>query len=215
MSEVKPDQELGTRATSERKLVANQKNAKKSTGPKTDRGKSMSRRNALKNGFTVKDTGMSSFVNPGEERQHQQLLRKLRQELGPVGELEDYEVQQIAIARLRLGRVWNAEGADIYCGARKMSISLKVFDMEAAGLLNYDDTLIQEWKNLAKRDHEVGQLTIQQNSIPRGKELDEILRYKRSAERDLHNAMMRLERLQRKRKGDIVPAPVDVRLTRD
>jgi hypothetical protein len=96
-----------------------------------------------------------------------------------------------------------------------MSISLKVFDMEAAGLLNYDDTLIQEWKNLAKRDHEVGQLAIQQNSIPRGKELDEILRYKRSAERDLHNAMMRLERLQRKRKGDIVPAPVDVRLTRD
>ena len=45
---VEPDQ---ARPVSERKLQANRENAKKSTGPKTVRGKAYSRRNALKHGL--------------------------------------------------------------------------------------------------------------------------------------------------------------------
>jgi hypothetical protein len=39
---------------SERKLKANRENAKKSTGPRTSRGKGFSRRNALKHGLFVR-----------------------------------------------------------------------------------------------------------------------------------------------------------------
>jgi len=43
------------RRVSERKLKANRENAKKSTGPRTARGKAFSRRNAVKHGLCAKD----------------------------------------------------------------------------------------------------------------------------------------------------------------
>ena len=45
----------GPRLISERKLKANRENAKKSTGPRTARGKAFSRRNAVKHGLCASD----------------------------------------------------------------------------------------------------------------------------------------------------------------
>lgn len=47
----KTDALKGKRSISERKLQANRDNAKRSTGPRTDAGKAISRRNALKHGI--------------------------------------------------------------------------------------------------------------------------------------------------------------------
>jgi hypothetical protein len=47
-------------------------------------------------------------------------------------------------------------------------------------------------------------------SIPTKDELDRLLRYEGSIERQLYKAMNQLERLQRLRSGDNVPAPVEV-----
>ena len=49
-------------------------------------------------------------------------------------------------------------------------------------------------------------------ALPREKDLDRILRYETANERQLNRALNRLERLQRLRKGEYVPAPLSVSL---
>jgi len=65
-----------------------------------------------------------------------------------------------------------------------------------------------------KRDAEKNKLKLQVikklGSIPAKDELDRLLRYEGSIERQLYKAMNQLERLQRVRSGDSVPAPVAV-----
>jgi hypothetical protein len=50
--ETTPDATAPENTISDRKLRANQENARKSTGPKTAHGKARARRNALKHGMT-------------------------------------------------------------------------------------------------------------------------------------------------------------------
>jgi len=62
---------------SERKLKANRDNARKSTGPKTARGKAFSRRNAVKHGLFV--NYVTDFHALKEDpKQYQDLLNGLR-----------------------------------------------------------------------------------------------------------------------------------------
>lgn len=69
---------------SERKLRANRENAKKSTGPKTARGKSFSRRNAIKHGLLVNH--VSDFEALCEDpKEFQELLTGLWEQYNPVG----------------------------------------------------------------------------------------------------------------------------------
>jgi hypothetical protein len=82
------------KVVSDRKRKANQKNAKKSTGPKTPRGKSNSRTNAVKHGF---------FANPsriweaGESpRVYKELLEDLWDRWLPVGKVEEALVEKLA-----------------------------------------------------------------------------------------------------------------------
>ena len=51
-------------------------------------------------------------------------------------------------------------------------------------------------------------------AVPKGNALDRVLRADAAAERNLSRAMDRLERLQRTRKGEAVPPPLSVRLSR-
>ena len=64
------------------------------------------------------------------------------------------------------------------------------------------------------RDKEKNKLRLQVikklGSIPSKDELDRLLRYEGAIERQLYKAMNQLERLQRMRSGDNVPAPVEV-----
>jgi hypothetical protein len=53
------------RPISERKLLANRANAKRSTGPRTEAGKAASRRNALKHGILSRAVDLPSAL-PGE-----------------------------------------------------------------------------------------------------------------------------------------------------
>jgi len=51
------------------------------------------------------------------------------------------------------------------------------------------------------------------HAIPNAEVMDKILRYEAAIERSLDRAIARLERLQRRRKGESVLPPVSVRLT--
>jgi hypothetical protein len=91
--------------TSEKKAQSNRQNALKSTGPKTPEGKAAVRLNALRHGLLSQET-----LLPGEDEEAlRELDERLREELQPVGELENLLVDRIVIAHWRLSRLARVE----------------------------------------------------------------------------------------------------------
>jgi len=88
----------------EKQLLANRENAKKG-GPKTDEGKSIVRRNAVRHGLLCRDSVLCI--------ENKRALRELRErfiaELQPQGELEMMFLDRIVSSYWRLGRVVKLE----------------------------------------------------------------------------------------------------------
>ncbi len=64
------------------------------------------------------------------------------------------------------------------------------------------------------RSSAVQEIAIARHVIPDDDALDKLLRYEAAIERQLGRTVDRLERLQRRRKGEMIPPPVSVHLTR-
>ena len=91
--------------TSDKKAEANRRNALKSTGPKTPEGKAAVRLNALKHGLLSQE-----ILLPGEDEEAlRELGERLRDELQPVGELENLLVDRIIASYWRLRRLGRVE----------------------------------------------------------------------------------------------------------
>ena len=88
-------------------LRANRDNAKKSTGPRTIAGKSVSSRNATKHGLFSKHF----FAGAEEQEKFEEAWEDLRENLRPVGPIEEGLVERLAICMLRQRRLTTAEGA--------------------------------------------------------------------------------------------------------
>ena len=89
----------------DKQIEANRKNAKKSTGPKTEEGKARVSRNALKHGLTAENV-----VLPGEDRDYFEQFRfGLFDELRPEGNLETQLVLRLAAQQWRLQRIPSIE----------------------------------------------------------------------------------------------------------
>lgn len=87
-----------------KQLLANRKNAKKSTGPKDT---SLSRLNALKHGILSEEV----LLKGEKKKDLEELGRRLRQELAPQGELEIILVDRIISSIWRLKRTLRIESA--------------------------------------------------------------------------------------------------------
>ena len=86
-------------------IKANRKNAKKSTGPRTEEGKTRSAKNALKHGLLARDT-----VMPGEDpADFDSQLSALEADIQPANSLEFELVRQIADAQWRMRRLTRLE----------------------------------------------------------------------------------------------------------
>jgi hypothetical protein len=103
-------------------LVANQNNAKKSTGPVTLQGKQTVSNNALKHGLFSK-TLILTDEDPDE---YKILLDQLLQELHPIGLLEQTLVEPIALTLWRQRRLVRAETANIESNRSSKQIVLQV-----------------------------------------------------------------------------------------
>lgn len=109
-TDVPRSQDSKLASVSERKLKANRENAKKSTGPKTLRGKTHSCRNALRHGLFARHP--LDFALLGEDSQeYEELLSNLFDEYRPVGRAEELEVERIGLCWWRLNRVWRHENS--------------------------------------------------------------------------------------------------------
>jgi hypothetical protein len=93
--------------SSDKQLIANQANARRSTGPRTAAGKDNSRYNALKHGLTG-----AMVVMPGEDPvEYAALHERLRIEFAPQGILEPSLVDLLATTLWRLQRIPLLESA--------------------------------------------------------------------------------------------------------
>jgi hypothetical protein len=91
--------------TSDKQAEANRRNALKSTGPNTPKGKAAVRRNPVKHGLLSQDV-----LLPGEdEAVLKELGERMRDELQPAGELEVLLVDRIISCAWRLQRLGRVE----------------------------------------------------------------------------------------------------------
>jgi hypothetical protein len=103
-------------------LIANQNNAKKSTGPVTLQGKQAVSNNALKHGVFSK----SLILADEDPTEYKSLLDQLLLELHPIGLLEQTLVERIALNLWRQKRLVRAETANIEIGRSAKQIVLAV-----------------------------------------------------------------------------------------
>src|SRR4051794_15738690 len=91
---------------SERKLAANRMNARRSTGPTSEAGKSAVSANALSHGLTA----TKHMLMPGEDAIEYEAFRdEMLAEIAPVGAVQRVLAQQIVRAAWKLQRVPIAE----------------------------------------------------------------------------------------------------------
>lgn len=97
---------------SQRQIDANRRNALRSTGPKTPRGKDIAARNSLRHGLLAKSAVIT--LGPLKERQAEfdELLRGLHDYFAPVGMAEELLVQEIAVC------YWMERRAQLYENAQ-------------------------------------------------------------------------------------------------
>ncbi len=93
--------------TSRKQIAANRRNARKSTGPRTGRGKAVARLNSLKHGLSARIIVLPHEDPRAYERQRDELFERL----GPAGALECELVERLAQLLWRLARAPIAEAA--------------------------------------------------------------------------------------------------------
>ncbi len=164
----------------------------KKKGRRTVRGKTASSKNARTHGLTSKDV-----VLPGESAKEFQALRThLEDTLQPVGALEEELVERVLMCMWRLRRAYRVE-TSIYAD--------KLQEFEGPeGLVGFAG-LVQ-----VSKDSKLGHIYEMAMTA-----IDKVTRHEATYERSMYKALHELERLQKSRAGEYVPAPVVADVTID
>ena len=293
-------------SSSAKQIAANQRNAQKSTGPRTPQGRAASRMNALKHGILSKQVLVRGLILDECESELEALHGRFWDELQPAGPLEEMLVDQIVTAHWRLRRALTAESGEIALnvdkGHRKRSQGTDpvlqwmqwtafgdpIHAMEKSSMGNAilrgwlvdvratvetegalteaavqalagrfggkPNSLVndldafrrklvaepdrldaaarerQKAETLTFLDRKIGGIQCwlarcadeegyeedarQAAAVLRsGEVLDKILRYETKLERQMYRAMAQLERVQRMRRGEAIPAPLSVEVS--
>jgi hypothetical protein len=306
--------------TSQKKIEANRRNALRSTGPRTVRGRRTVSRNAIKHGLLAREVVILTGDGAESLKEFRKLCDQLEAHYQPANIMEAKEVETIACCLWRLARVQRAEKGELRKGSDsyKSALSAAAVDrfwsyfqarelsrkaraegkneakhamkseeaqlMQRAGLgvigLELWCDMLDQIKNklkhlgeISEADYECFTLYFGENhqflamcpiegksrdddGVFRGKDLavffideelkalkmaikeqvkrnkleegaegqsvslpsagatDKILRYESHLDRKLQRAMDNLERMQRQRRGESVPLPVNVTLHR-
>ena len=205
-------------------ISANRRNAARSTGPHTLKGKAVASRNALRHGLLAKDV----VLRDEDQQLFDERRETMRAHLDPVGELEELLVERIVLCAWRLRRSGHIEASlfqheifneDI---RRATDLAEEYTESPFAGLGEREVTderqhaaaLRQVEKAEADRDRET--LAIAFTNATKGTEpLVKLSRYEVAIERSLYRALHELQRLQAARQGRDVAAPavVDVEVS--
>src|SRR5450755_3237237 len=120
--------------TSERRIQANRRNALRSTGPKTERGKRTVARNAIKHGFLAREVVITAGDGQESPEEFQDLLKRLWEDYEPVGVVEESLVQTIATCWWRKARVIRAENGEIRKRLDTLAVDLELRNSDKASM---------------------------------------------------------------------------------
>jgi hypothetical protein len=213
--------------TSDKKAEANRRNALKSTGPRTPEGKDAVRHNALRHGLLSQEV-----LLPGEDEEAlRELGERLRDELQPVGELENLLVEEIIVAywkRRRLNHVetgifiWERFEELAERAEREAKVYEKryyphgLFDrkpeIEITDEKSHGEALSRARRMRSEQDEETASLgrTFARDADG-ANAFSKLSRYETTIERSLYKALHELQRLQAARRADgKVPPPVAI-----
>jgi hypothetical protein len=182
--------------TTQRKVDANQRNAKKSTGPRTVAGKQRVSMNALSHGLQAK---VCRMVWESEE-EFNEYQSAMLVELAPVGALECIIADSIIAAQWRLQRLCSIEKGSMY---RAIANAVEIRAMaapnanEAVGLpisSQYAMTTVELYKQ-----HESVIAAGFAYDLSEGQTLVHIDRFRRSYERTISENLNKLDAMQQAR----------------
>ena len=206
----------------QKQISANRKNAKRSTGPRTRKGKIAASRNALKHGLLSQDA-----LIPGEDAAEFELFcNELKDQIDPSGGLPAFVVDGIAMSAWRKRRVHRIEASMFaYRMAegreRRASVEARSFtddaltdlmlEPEPRDVEGYDACFERARAADTERDaEELGEAFIKGSDTSNA--FSKLSRYETTIERGLMRAMHVLERLQAARAGQTVHPPAVVEI---
>ena len=96
-----------------KQIAANRRNAQKSTGPKTRRGKAVSKMNALKHGLLSSEVLVRGKHARESKREFRAFQERFWEHFKPVGPVEEILVNKVVNLGWRLRRVLKAESGEI------------------------------------------------------------------------------------------------------
>jgi hypothetical protein len=108
-----PKNSARKRPVSERRIQSNRRNALRSTGPKTARGKRTVARNAIRHGLLAREVVITAGDGEENLEEFHSLLEGLWDTYEPIGVVEESLVQAIAACWWRKARVIRAENGEI------------------------------------------------------------------------------------------------------
>jgi hypothetical protein len=213
--------------TSEKQAEANRRNALKSTGPKTPEGKGAVSLNALKHGLLSRET----LLPDEDEEALRDLGEHLREELQPVGELENLQVERIVSGYWRLRRLGRVEGGIFV--SQRFEVLAEQAQREANDYEFHPIDTLMEGTRVKKEHIEKYEEALERARRMRSEQGDEtatlgrifvrdadkanafakLFRYEAAIERSIYRALHELQRLQAARRADgnvSPPAVIDV-----
>src|SRR5262249_30392303 len=226
----------GNLKTSAKQQQANRLNALRSTGPRTAAGKKRASQNAMTHGLLAHE-----ILLPDEDREaFEDLARRMRAEAQPVGVQEDALVEHMIacwwrlrrLARVETGIFMSAHWELLRNRAHREALRLTHLDGDESTMdelslkierMPAHSRSVKRQQALARQARATEQEMVRQaeGATPMlGKDfirevsaLLALSRYATGIERSLYRAVHELERLQRARQGEHVPAPVAVDVT--
>ena len=188
---------------SSRKAEANRRNSLKSTGPRTPNGKKTVARNALKHGFFSKSLLIQHPDGKENQAEYEEFYAALREDSRPIGFREELCVERLAISSWRQRRLLRFERGQVTRSLAEHSHDLEQSKKESS-----------EHPELAPLSNPELDLLTDHFLLPSKEEVDKLLRYEAMINKQLNQALAELERLQRRRNGESVPAPISVEISR-
>jgi len=182
---------------SEAQIKANRRNAKKSTGPKTAKGKEIVSKNAVKHGFFSRD----DVVKDEDQADFDRYRLAMLDVMGPVGVLERSLAERVVSLSWRLRRAERMQDQSL-----KLQIHRDWVDLRARQLKYLFNEALgreQEEEPMPEDDHfTVGRAA--RNDVANWWILDKLMIYERRIENSMLRIMTELRRVQAARKADEV-----------
>jgi hypothetical protein len=187
---------------SEKQVKANRRNASKSTGPRTERGKSWSRLNALKHGILASQAVITTTEGRAAREAFEAMVVGFMLDFRPVGAFEQALVQQIAACVWRQRRLlmfenragFQARDHRTFRTMNEPSHAMPPLYLIEGRRFEGDDVLDSAGLGL---------------DLPSERDTTQLVRYESAVSRSLRNAIAQLRQHQQLRRDGLVGTPPD------